>query len=274
VLTPPTGTLAGVPTSYHHRGLAIPVELIRLTGQSNPDAYDETTRAQMVQLERRDLLRPDLAVLDIGCGFGRIGIELGEVLGADGSYIGIDIIKPSIDWAREHLTSQRPSLHFEHLDIDDKLHNPDGSVDGDTVRLPVDDGTIDLVVMMSVFTHMLPRTLSHYLHETARVLKPGGRALTTCFLYDRPTLRAARTTDLSEWHLFFPHRHGRGCRFNDTEYPTGAVAYSQRRITRMAAAAGLGLVEPPSRGNWSGAHPDAPDFQDAMCLERPASDTP
>lgn len=258
-----------MPNAHSHGDLDVPVELIRLTGQSDPDAYDATTRAQMVQLERRDLLGSGIDVLDVGCGFGRVGIELRDVLGPDGSYTGIDIIRSSIEWARAHVTARDASFRFEHLDIADKLHNPDGSVDGDSVRLPVDDGSIDLVVMMSVFTHMLPSTLSHYLHEIQRVLRPGGRALTTCFLYDRPTLRAARASDLSEWHLFFEHRHERGCRYNDVDFPTGAVAYTPRRLMRLVSRAGLRIAEPPSRGHWSGLHPEAPDFQDALLLERP-----
>ena len=41
---------------------------------------------------------------------------------------------------------------------------------------PYEDGEFDVVVLTSVFTHMLPDDVAHYLDEIARVLKPGGRA--------------------------------------------------------------------------------------------------
>jgi len=252
--------------TYRYRDLDIPTNLIRLTGQSDLDAYDSTTGAQMVQLERRGLVKNDIAVLDVGCGFGRIGIELRSRLGDRGSYVGVDIIGGSIAWAEAHVAPGDARYRFVHFDVRDKLHNPDGSTDATTVRLPADDASIDLAVLFSVFTHMLPRELEHYLGELRRVLRADGRALVTCFLYDRAALRSARSTDLSEWHLFFEHRAGIGCRINDPAMPTGAVAYSPSRLLRLVRRAGLEPVEQPTRGHWSGRWPHAPDFQDSLLL--------
>ena len=43
-------------------------------------------------------------------------------------------------------------------------------------------GGRDVAFLTSVFTHMLPEDVEHYLDELARVLKPGGRTLITWFL--------------------------------------------------------------------------------------------
>ncbi len=257
--------------TYRYRGLNIPVELIRLTGQSDPSAYSAVTQAEMAMLERNDLMKPDLSVVEVGCGFGRVAIELRDHLGPRGAYLGIDIIPESIKWAQENIASDDKRFAFVHLDVSDRLHHPAGTLDATEVTLPTADDSVDLVVLMSVFTHLLEPGLSQYLREFRRVLRPQGRVFATCFLYSRPVLAAARRSDRSEWHLFFRHRAGRGCRVNDGDMPTGAVAYRLRRLQRMVRHAGLELVGPATRGSWSGQFPDAADFQDSVLLGRGGS---
>src|SRR5829696_7239370 len=44
-------------------------------------------------------LRSDERLLDIGCGCGLMAISLADYLDARGRYVGVDIDRPSIDWA-------------------------------------------------------------------------------------------------------------------------------------------------------------------------------
>ena len=58
---------------------------------------------------------------------------------------------------------------------------------GSDYRFPCEEDAMDVVFAASVFTHMLPHTTSHYIRETARVLKRGGTCL---FSFSSRLLRA------------------------------------------------------------------------------------
>ncbi len=94
-------------------------------------------------------------LLDIGCGAGRAAYALrGE---ERITYIGTDILPELIEFA--HNKAKRPDWHFE-------------VVTG--ITLPVDDGWADMAICMSVFTHLTPQEIKHYLRLAARAIKPGG----------------------------------------------------------------------------------------------------
>jgi len=101
-------------------------------------------------------------ILDFGCGAGRV---LRHFIGRpeEMELWGCDVHAPSIDWLRENLS---PPIH---------------AFANDTLPpLPLDDGSIDLVYALSVFTH-LADDWSAWLLEMQRILAPGGLALiTTC----------------------------------------------------------------------------------------------
>jgi hypothetical protein len=55
-------------------------------------------------------LRPDEAVLDIGCGPGRMAVPLTGYLSGDGSYRGFDIVTQEVRWCQSHITPAVPEL--------------------------------------------------------------------------------------------------------------------------------------------------------------------
>ena len=58
--------------------------------------------------------------------------------------------------------------------------NPTGvALNGDATRLPIADGSIDVVLCNSVTHHLTDDLLERMVSETARVLKPGGRMILT-----------------------------------------------------------------------------------------------
>jgi len=57
-----------------------------------------------------------------------------------------------------------------------------GGIPATEFTFPYEDDSFDLVFGLSLFTHLLPADLERYLHETRRVLRPGGRSLYTFFL--------------------------------------------------------------------------------------------
>jgi SAM-dependent methyltransferase len=115
------------------------------------------------------------AVLDIGCSCGKMARFF--VLNPGLRYVGLDVFRPAIDWCRREFAAHADRFRFEHLDVRSSLYNPAGALDPDTVALPVADGSIDMVMCASLFTHLLEGAFKHYLAEVERCLAPEGRAL-------------------------------------------------------------------------------------------------
>lgn len=154
-------------------------------------------------------LRPSDAVLDIGCGIGRMAGGLSRYLDETaGRYTGFDPILGGIEWCRSAF-ADRPGFAFHWADIHNELYNPNGRLRAGDYVFPCDDATVDLAIATSVFTHLYQDDIRAYLMEAARVLKPGGRLFATAYLYkgDRPTsaLHVAFESPASEtghrWHI-------------------------------------------------------------------------
>lgn len=106
-----------------------------------------------------DLLREcgmtqDSMVVDVGCGSGRLAIQLREWL--SGAYLGTDISSPLLDVARS--ASGREDWTF-------------AEVTG--LRIPAPDDTADVVCFFSVLTHLRHEESYLYLEEAVRVAQPG-----------------------------------------------------------------------------------------------------
>jgi SAM-dependent methyltransferase len=127
-------------------------------------------------------LTPDSHVLDIGCGLGRLAVPLMDYLNAEGAYVGMDIVPSGIEWCNARIASSYANFTFTLADIANREYNPTGKYQAATYTFPYDDESFDLVVLVSVFTHMLTAEMEHYVDEITRVLKPGGRCFATYFL--------------------------------------------------------------------------------------------
>ena len=246
-------------------GYRIPAHLITLTG-AGPHTLEPIGKAH-IGLYRKHLgLEAGMAILEIGCGIGRDALQLAGILDARGRYIGVDVTRDSIDWCRRNITPRHPNFSFHHVDARHELYNPFGARTTLDFVLPAEDASVDRVMLGSVFTHLFEHELLHYMKEIRRVLKPGGLAYATFFLYSEETIAAARRTDLTPFKLRFEHARGEGCYINDPAYPTGAVAYTDAAMRRIIGAAGLRLERPYLKGWWSGAYAEADDGQEVAIL--------
>ena len=94
-------------------------------------------------------------MVDIGCGSGRAAFALREEQRI--SYLGIDVVPDLVEYAREK--ADRPDWDFQIIS---------------KIAIPAEPAFADLILIMSVFTHLKPGEIQTYLAECARVMKPGG----------------------------------------------------------------------------------------------------
>jgi len=160
-------------------------------------------------------MRPDVRVLDLGCGRGGIV----ERLGRHGCWIGVDadlrsLVEHRLPWLPRGLA------HAE--------------------ALPFADDTFDIVATSWVLEHLRQPAVAF--HEIARVLRPGGAflCLTPNAAHPIPRLNIAcrrlrRIQAAAVWLLYG--------RYPRDTFPVVYRANTPEAITRLAAAAGLYLRE-------------------------------
>ena len=99
-------------------------------------------------------LRDGMALIDMGCGSGRLAKAIEGHFAID--YTGVDAVQPLLDYAR-----RRMPQHFKFVAIDD-------------LSLPLPAASADMIAVFAVFAHMLASEAFLYLRDMRRVLKPGG----------------------------------------------------------------------------------------------------
>jgi SAM-dependent methyltransferase len=206
-------------------------------------------------------LEPGHAVLDVGCGTGRVARPLAGYLSGAGSYDGFDVNRDAIGWCRRRY-ARRANFHFQVADVYNRRHHPRGAHGADEYRFPYADARFDVVILTSVLTHLLEAEADHHLAEAARVLRPGGRVLATFFLLDSDS-RAAIADGRAGLAFLDPGEH---VAVVSEDVPEEAVAYDTDWVRERLAEHGLELraIAP---GTWS-AREDGRSFQDMVVAER------
>jgi len=198
--------------------------------------------------------KPADRVLDIGSGIGNLALALAPDL--QGSYDGVEIQPEAVAWCRQAITPRHPNVRFHHADIFSGAYNPHGRLTASTYRFSFPDASFDFVYLGSVFTHMLPEDVAHYLAEIARVLALGGTCAASFFLLNderRPDVEAGRS------FLRFPLVEDSGrARLHDRERPEAAVAIEETFVVGAYARAGL-RIERIRRGDWWNGRADDQD---------------
>jgi ubiquinone/menaquinone biosynthesis C-methylase UbiE len=203
-------------------------------------------------------LTPGSDVLDIGSGIGRMAIPLTSYL-EDGSYAGFDVGKEMIRWCQRQITPRNPNFAFAWAPVYNQKYNPFGELSGADFRFPYQDDSFDFAFATSLFTHLVPEEVSHYLAETARVLRPGG----TCFLTFFVLTDQARR-EMGDGKAAFDFCHSiDGAMTVARHQPEEAIAYEVEDLSRMFAEAGLAIRDPIHLGAWSNS-PNAVTGQDVI----------
>lgn len=183
----------------------------------------------VAMLQQHAGLQPDTRVVDVGSGFGRLAVPLTRVLGPDGSYDGLDIGAAGIAWCNEKIAPRHPNFRFTLADVANEEYNPGGQVPAAEYRFPYDDDSVDLVVLVSVFTHMLAPEMEHYLHEIRRILVKGGRCFATYFLVNE---ESSALMERGAGSLRLRHRVGPAWVVN-TAVPELSVGYDEAHAREL-----------------------------------------
>lgn len=180
-------------------------------------------------------------VLDIGCGTGRAAAGLDARLASSGGgYLGFDVSASAIRYCRRRFAGEA-HLRFEHLDVHHPDYNPGGKASELTVRFPAADAAFDLALAASVFTHLRMPAVRHYLAETARALKPGGRFAFTAF-----ALEPGRETSAK-----FPFQpFDETSSVVDPKAPEGAIGHRRELLEGAIREAGFKSFA-FHRGDWA-----------------------
>lgn len=119
-------------------------------------------RTQAVHRQTLSLVNPQpgAAVLDIGCGTGKLALAVEEIVGATGTVVGLDVEQAMIEQAQAHARSNGSQATFEVASI---------------THIPYADETFDVVFNTLVYHHLTEGARAEAFGEVMRVLKPGGQ---------------------------------------------------------------------------------------------------
>jgi len=206
-----------------------PLELRKLVGNFEESAFDNPTVARVFASVPGST---DDFILDFGCGCGRVARQLMQQSQPPRRYLGVDLHKGMIRWCRDNLTARNPDFVFQHQDVRNPGLNPRGR--REQVEFPAADGSVSLLIATSVFTHLVESQADFYLREVGRVLREGGVAVATFFLFDK-----------AAFPMMQEFQNALYINLND---PTNAVIFDREWLKRATQQAGLRIcrVQPPA----------------------------
>jgi SAM-dependent methyltransferase len=229
--------------------LPIPPENLRIDVGPFTDAelFIRSGEEMVAEIVSSCGLSPDAWVLDVGCGCGRLARAVAGYLSSGGRYEGFDAESAAIEWCRGNLEPRLPNFHFAFIDVRSGHRNPKSPVAASAFRFPFDDQIFDLAIVCSVFTHMLPNGIEHYVAEISRVLKANGTCFLSMFLFDREAEAAvaAGSTIVDFRHPIGP------CLIFDEERPDEGVAAREDWFLGLLERNGF-QIDRVQYGNWRG----------------------
>lgn len=234
-----------------------PPDFINFAGDGDFVALGDAIVKNLIELVG---LTEGQAVVDIGCAIGRNATALFRRFGEQIDYLGFDIVRYGITWCRNHFRGAA-RYKFVHSDIYNSFYNPRGKLSPAEYVFPCQSGSTDVVFATSVFTHMQARETRHYINETARISKLGGRCYFTFFLLDEHSSSSIKAGTAT---YSFAHA-GQGCRIESIAEPDMAVAYDLTWVEETLTSAGFKL-ERVERASWRGL--ESPHYQDIVVAKK------
>src|ERR1700733_5156806 len=119
--------------------LVPPRELQDWVGLGGPAVFKATGKEFLGYLVDLCGLQPGDAVLDVGCGSGRMALPLTGYLNREGRYAGFDVSREAIAWCEENISGAHPNFNFQVADVQSKRYNPSGKHKTSEFRFPYPD---------------------------------------------------------------------------------------------------------------------------------------
>lgn len=215
----------------------------------------------------------DNVILDFGCGTGLLGIACEPFVMESGKYIGLDVFEEDVAFCRGHYPPEY--FEFQHLHAPNAFYTPEQGPG--PKAWDIDSNSVDMVMALSVWTHLNRRDAIFNMQEVHRVLKLGGRAIITFFLLDEvyenslPHRKAEpgkfHNTKQDRW-IFDTSLDGSDAWYHPhwVDQPEAAIGITPEGLELLLETSGLALVA-KYLGNWK----EIPGiyFQDVLVFEKP-----
>jgi len=139
-------------------------------------------------------IRPGIKVLEIGCGSGSYTTFVARAVGPEGAVCALDIQPKMLEQLAQKL-DQPENADLTNITLYEQS----------AYELPFDDGTFDVVYMVTVLFEIPDRQRA--LAEIRRVLKPDGKLASSEFLFDPDypllitTIKAAQSAGFQVDHV-------------------------------------------------------------------------
>lgn len=123
--------------------------------------------------------------------------------------------------------------------------------------------SFDFVFLASIFTHMYPNDVKHYLSEIFRVLKTGAKCLMSCFLLNSESYELMKDSPSSTRNFCYPLED---CFVIDKNAPENAIAFDEAKFLEWISREGFHL-ESKLYGNWCG-RAQFVSYQDILIVKK------
>jgi SAM-dependent methyltransferase len=148
--------------------------------EENAKFFETIGRWLVAVLDHEGMLKSGSDLLDVGCGCGRLPRYLLSY--PIKSYTGFDRHGGMIEWCKREIRD--PRFKFDFVDLKSVYtvwDDQKGALNAEDFAFPYPAQSFDSCLLASVFTHMPPNEVRHYLGELARVMRPGGQVLLSIF---------------------------------------------------------------------------------------------
>lgn len=206
-------------------------------------------------------IQPDSRILDIGSGIGRMAIPFTSFLNENGNYQGFDVVAQGVNWCTEHITTKYSNFTFTHTPLKNDLYNLNTDAEAKNFTFPYADHSFDFAFLTSVFTHMMPADVLHYLDEIHRVLDDQKRCLATFFILDEIARERMKSSKMN----FSVQRENYA--LMDEKVKEANVAFDKDFIFREIEARGFQITH-YFPGTWSGRTENTLSYQDIIVLKK------
>jgi SAM-dependent methyltransferase len=152
-------------------------------GPDATDLFEQAGQWLVDFLSYEGMLAPGTSFLDIGCGCGRVARYLLDK--RIKTYRGFDRHRGMVNWCSQEISKRDRRFSFDFFPLKSSCYEPwdneRGAFAVEDFHFPYPDAGFDTCLLASVFTHMPPNEVRHYMAELTRVMRSGGKIVLSVF---------------------------------------------------------------------------------------------